>query len=59
MFMLGDAVGFDFFFIRQTLAVFTVEVVGCACTRLQGCRGVGRQGNNLLDALVLGAVDES
>jgi hypothetical protein len=58
MFVFGDAVGFDFLFIRQTLAIFTVEVVGCASTRLQGCRGVGRQGNDLLDALVLRAVDK-
>jgi hypothetical protein len=42
--------------VYRTLAVFTVEVVGCASTRLQGCRGVGRQGNDLLDALVLEAV---
>jgi hypothetical protein len=38
--------------VYRALAVFTVEVVGCACASFKGGRGVGRQGNELLDALV-------
>jgi hypothetical protein len=58
VFVLGDAVGFDFFFIGQAQAVFAVEVPGGALACFEGCGGVGAELDDLLDALVLGAVDE-
>jgi hypothetical protein len=62
VFVLGDAVGFDFFFVGQAqavfAAVFTVGVPGGALTCFEGSGGVGAELDDLLDALVLGAVYE-
>jgi hypothetical protein len=63
MFVLGDAVGFDFFFIGQAqtvfAAVFTIGVPGGALAYFERAgyvKGVGAELDDLLDALVLGAV---
>jgi hypothetical protein len=62
MFVLGDAVGFDFFFVGQAQAVFaavlTVEVPGGALACFERCGGAGAELDDLLGALVLGAVYE-
>jgi hypothetical protein len=58
VFVLGDAVGFDFFFVGQAQAVFTIEVPSSARTGLQGCGGAGAELDLLFGALVLGAVYE-
>jgi hypothetical protein len=59
VFVLGDAVVFDFFFIGQAQAVFAIQVIGSASAGFQGCGGACREGDQLLDALVLGAVEEA
>ncbi len=56
--MLGDAVGFDFFFVGQAQAVFAVEVPGGALACFEGGGGAGAELDDLFGALVLGAVDE-
>jgi hypothetical protein len=60
VFVLGDAVGFDFFFIGQAqavfAAVFTVGVPGGALAYFERGGDVGAELDDLLDALVLGAV---
>jgi hypothetical protein len=63
VFVLGDAVGFDFFFVGQAqavfAAVFTVGVPGGTLAYFERAgyvKGVGAELDDLLDALVLGAV---
>jgi hypothetical protein len=59
VFVLGDAVVFDFSLIGQAQAVFAIEVIGSAGSGFQGGGGACREGDQLLDALVLGAVEEA
>jgi hypothetical protein len=56
MFVLSDAVVFDFSLVGQAKAVFAVQVVGSAGAGFQGCGGTCREGDLLLDALVFGAL---